>query len=103
MGVQVSRRLIRHDQIRPLHQGASDSHPLLLSSGQFPWLVVQAVSQSHVFEKRGRLNLHLGHGALLHERRQIGVLKRGELGEQVVELKDKPDPPVSKFRLLLIG
>src|SRR5207249_7498674 len=59
VSVQVSRRLIRHDQIRPLHQGASDSHPLLLSSGQFPRFVVQAVTQTYVFEKRGSLNLHL--------------------------------------------
>jgi len=34
LGVQVSRRFVRQDDSRFLHQGPGDGHPLLLAAGQ---------------------------------------------------------------------
>jgi hypothetical protein len=43
--VEVSRRLIRKQNRRPVHQSPGDGHTLLLAPGELGWLVMQPILQ----------------------------------------------------------
>ncbi len=103
MRVQVAGRLIGQDQVRTLHQCTRHRDPLLFAARQLSGLVLKAMPQSDFRQKGCGIGSDSGRLATLHERRHAGILQRGELGEQVMELKYESDPPIPKFRLLCVS
>ena len=45
--VQIPRRLVCQEQFRLIHQGACDSHALLLSAGKFSGALMIPTPQAH--------------------------------------------------------
>src|SRR6185437_10096535 len=100
--VEVPGRLVGQDQVRILHQRTCYRDALLFASGQLSWLVMKAMPQSDFRQKGCGIGLDRSWFATLYERRHTGIFQRRELGEQVMELKHEPYPPIPEFRLLCI-
>ncbi len=89
VGVQGAGGLVGQDHRRVPGQGPGDGHPLLLAAGELHGLVIQFIAQSHHLQgdprpfvplRLGDAGVHQGH---LH------ILLQGQLGQQVVLLKDE--------------
>jgi hypothetical protein len=65
--------------------------------------VLEPVAQPHLAEKAGRRVRGLATRRARDEARQHHVLDRGELGQEVVELEDEPDPPSTQEREIAVG
>src|SRR5439155_23604764 len=89
--VEVSRRLVRQNQIRIGDDGAGDRHALLLAARQLARQVPEAVSETHQLQRRGGVL----HAFLFLERgelqRQLDILNRRQHRNQVKTLEDKAD------------
>ena len=48
--VQISRRLVRQQKLRPVHQGSGDGDALLLSAGKFPDIRLVLCGKPHPAE-----------------------------------------------------
>ena len=73
-------------------QRPDDGHPLLLSAGQLPGIVVLPVGKPHPFQKLQCFFFYLGPGALLHlHGREQDVFQNGLVGEQLIALEDHAD------------
>ena len=99
--VEVAGRLVGQDDLGVHRQGTRDGDPLHLTPGQLRRLVLHAVGEADPLEElldplpppAGR------HSA--EEERQLDVLERGDLGEQVEVLKDESDSPVADVGQLI--
>ena len=73
-------------------QRTDDGHPLLLSAGQLPGIVVLPVGKPHPFQQLQRFFFHIAAGALLHlHGREQDVFQNGLVGEQLIALEDHAD------------
>ena len=84
--VQGAGRFVAQQQFGFLGDGAGDRDALLLAAGQLRGEVVEPVGKPHLAEGVGRVKMV---GADLGG--ELHVLKRGQVGHQVVELEDEAD------------
>ena len=80
--VEGARRLVAQEQLRVLREGARDGNALLLAAGELRGEVVRALREPHLrkhVRRRQRVAADLA--------RQLHVLQRGEVLDQVVELE----------------
>ena len=54
LAVQISRRLVREQQLRLVHERARDGNTLLLAAGKLVWMMVGARSEADEFQRRLR-------------------------------------------------
>lgn len=64
--------------------------------------MMQAGSQPNLLQQRNGFRFNIRLLAALDEGRHAGILKRRELGQEMVELEDKPDPSIPELRLLIL-
>ena len=102
MGIEIPGRFIGQDQVRVLHQCARHGYSLLFTTGELAWLVVEAMPQPNLGEKRGRIGFDRSRLSTLDKRRHTSIFECGELSEQVVKLKHEPNPPIAELRLLAV-
>ena len=103
MAIEVARRLVGKDEVRLLHQSARDGNPLLFTAGEFPRLMMETFAQADFAQELCRFARDIRKIALLDHGREARILQGCEFGQQMVKLKDEPDPSISKFCLLLFG
>ena len=101
MRIQISRRLVRENQVRVVNERARHGHPLLFPSGQFTGFVVQAVFQTDLRQQRAGVLDTLCDWPFLHQAGQVGVFQGREFRQEVMKLKHEPDAPVSEPGKLL--
>ena len=82
--VQGAGGLVAQQQARVFGQGPGDGHPLLLPAGELRGEVLQPVGQAHLLQ-----HLPGVQGVLAELGRDLHVLQRREVGDQVVKLEDK--------------
>ena len=94
-GIQRTGRLVAQKQSRVFAQRTGDGHALLLAAGELGGEVVHAAAQTDLL-----------HDGLRVERifadltRQLYVFKRGQVGHQVIKLKDEADVRPAVIRQL---
>jgi hypothetical protein len=88
-GVQVAGRLVGQDQRRVGDNGARNRHALLLSTGELPGIVAQAVAQTDQLQRCGRVVQPLLLLQVGELERQLHVLKRRQHRNQIELLKDE--------------
>src|SRR5262245_11049856 len=99
--VKVTCRLIRQQEFRSTHQSTRNSHSLLLSTRDLPNLVVETVGEPHPFKNLPGGDLRFLPIFAPDQPGHHGVFQDRELGQKMVELKDKPDmtvPEPGQFR-----
>ena len=89
--VEVSGRLIGQQKDWFHRERPSNRHPLLLTTRQHPWTVVEPSTQAHPFEKRRRLRARVVWRLPGDTQWHLGVLERRELREKMMKLKNKAD------------
>lgn len=82
--VQGARRLVTEEQLRVLREGPGDGDALLLTAGELGREVLRPLLQAHLFQHLPRVQ---GPGREL--RRDLDVLERREIRDQVIELEHK--------------
>ena len=100
-GVEVARRLVGEDQIRPGSQGAGDGDALLLATGELTRAMGQAVAEADGLDDRAQpcsVGAAAGQG-----QRQRDVLLGVERRQQVVGLEDEPDALAAEAGQLAVG
>ena len=103
LGVEVAGGLVGEDQLGVVHQGTGHRNTLLLPSRQLRGFVPYPISKFQKIKKFLRsfesfLTTFSG-----DERGHRHILQRRELGQQMVELIDETDMPVSELRQLVVG
>src|SRR5713101_1118462 len=93
--IEVSSRLVGHQDQRIAHQRARHSHTLLLTSGKLRGVVFHAVRHAHAFEGGLYFLFALGRARSAVGERKFHVLVDGQVTDQVKRLEDKPDLPVA--------
>ena len=83
-------------------QDAVAGDPLSLASGKLSGLVIDPRPKAHLRQKLAGLPVRAGFVSSLNQGGHGHVLERGELGQQVVALKDEPDGSISKFGQLSV-
>ena len=101
MRIQISRRLVREDQVRVVNECACDGHPLLFPPRQFTGFVMQAVFQADLRQQRAGFFDTLCDWSFLHQAGEVGVFEGRKFRQEVMKLKHEPDAPVSKPGQLL--
>ena len=103
MAVQRAGGLIGEDHFPTVHQGAGDTDPLLLAAGQLRRLIVGALAQPQpqqqlMSARQARAPFTAG----IH-RRHFDILRGGQMGQQMVALKDKAKvfPPQTGQRIAI--
>ncbi|GAB2515714.1 hypothetical protein GCM10027064_11850 [Microbacterium petrolearium] len=97
-GVEVSRRLIGQQQLRPVHERARDRHTLLLAARELVRHALGHALQADALERLGHGLLHHGARGADHLQRERHVLEHA-LGRQQAEvLEDRPDVPAEVGR-----
>src|SRR5712692_4464811 len=98
--VQVSRRLVSHQDERIADQRAGHSDTLLLTSGELRRIVAQAMGHANALERVLHFLLALtGAGAAIGEW-ELHVFVHGEIADQVEGLKDEADLAIANTRAL---
>jgi len=100
LGVEGAGDLVEQHRPRAGGEGAGDRDPLALAAGEQLGVVVLAAAEPESPELRpGRLlGLLAGHPVSL-DRAEDDVLEHGQVGEEVVGLKDQPEPPPHRDRV----
>ena len=98
LGVEVPGRLVGQQEPGPKQQGARQRHPLLLAARKLARPVREPVGQADARQHRRRPLGAEPPRLPQDEPRHHGVLERGELRQQVVELEDEADLPVAELR-----
>ena len=91
--VEVARRLVAEQDLRPVHEGPRQGHALLLATGELHRVVVAALAQSHAREQGAGLGLAGGIAGQFHRHQHI--LERRERGDELEILKDEADMRVA--------
>ncbi|OQB83933.1 MAG: hypothetical protein BWX86_02865 [Verrucomicrobia bacterium ADurb.Bin122] len=87
MFVEVARRLVGEDQLRPVHQGARHGDALALAAGELAWQVVPALGEADAGEQFVGSGAGFGIGAPADAAGHEYIGARIELGDQVKRLK----------------
>src|SRR6185436_20474338 len=87
-GVEVTRRLVRENDLRVRHYGARDGDALLLSTGELLRKMARAVRHSHTFQRLRDATLALRGGHLAIDERDVDVLRDREIVDEVEALED---------------
>src|SRR6185295_16110320 len=100
--VQISGRLVREDERRPVHERAGDRDALPLAARELVRTMVHPVGEADVVERLdGPLAALRGRNAAVHER-QLDVPKRGRAREQIERLEDEADLAIPHARELRV-
>ena len=102
LGVEVTGRLIREDQLRAGDDGASDGHALLLTAGELLREVVGAVADGHSLHNFRDLLLALGSADVQVAKRQFDVLIHIEFVDEVEALEHKAYVALAELGALLL-
>src|SRR5437868_482852 len=101
--VEITGRLVGEQEARLQDESAGERHALLLAAGQLPGPVIEAVTQADQLEHLASDARRLLARQPADQRRHGGVVQRGELREQVVELEDEADVAVAEARQRLLS
>ena len=89
--VEVARRLVRQQDLGPIHQRPRDGDPLVLAAGELHRPMPQPSAQPDRLERRGGRRATIGHWTTRQHHRQLDVLERRPRRDQVIRLEDHPD------------
>ena len=84
--IQGASRLVAKEDFRLLGHRTRNGHPLLFTARQLGRKIVEAMAQSHFCQ-----NVHRVHGILDDFGSQLHIFLGGQVGHQIVKLKDKAD------------
>ena len=87
--IQGAGGFIRQNNLRVVHQGSGDGHPLHLSAGHLPGALPQLVSQTHLLQGLLGPAAPLLPGYTGQGQSQLHVLQHALVGNQVVALEHK--------------
>src|SRR5205085_9050490 len=94
--VEVAGWLVGENDVGPRHQGSRHRHPLLLTTGELRWQMVEAVAHPHGVDDAIE---PVGVDAVAAQGEGEGdVLESVEGRDQVERLKDEADPPAPQER-----
>lgn len=89
--VEISRRLIRDQQLRSSDHRARDAHALLLSSGEFERPALLLREQADLIERRSDAFVDLALRDAGDDERQRDIVRHGAIVQQFVILKHHSD------------
>ena len=95
--VEIAGGLVGQEDVGLHHERSRDRHALLLASRHRPRTMGEPLSQSDAFEQAGRARQPLGRRPPGDPHRHFGVLERGELRQQVMELEHETDMVVPEL------
>src|ERR1700689_1640744 len=101
--VEVSGRLVRQHQTRPVHQGASDRHALNLAAGEFSGMTTRQRFDSHRTQHVVGALAALGFADAEQIERQRDILFDREIRQNMKGLKHKADGAPAQQRYLVIA
>ena len=98
--VRVERTggFIGEDNVGTVGEGARGGHALLFAAREFGGFVLGARRESHELEQFGGTVGGVALALSRNEGRQHHILQGGELGQELVELKDEADVLISEAR-----
>src|SRR5712692_1240154 len=103
IGVQVSRRLVREDDLRARHHRARHRHQLLLAAGELARVEILLAHDVEAVEDVGHDRLPLAPLHVAVGERHLEVLVDGEVVEQVVALEDEADVALLQLEPVLFS
>src|SRR5271155_1152360 len=103
LGVQVTSRLVGHQDERIADQSAGHGDTLLLTAGELRRVVPEAVGHADAFEGVLDLLLALGGARAAIGQRQLDVFVDGEVADEVERLEDEADFAVADAGALADG
>ena len=93
--VESARGLVRKYDLRVVHEGAGDGHPLHLATGELRRTLVDVVAQAHALERgTGTLATLLAANTRQRER-ELDVLENRLVRDKVVALEHEADAVVA--------
>ncbi len=96
--VEVARRLVGQDQFGPVHQGAGNCDPLLLSARKLGGQKIHAATKADAVQQFASARPRRRRFApRFHRSGEDDVLQSREIGLQVMELEDEADMAVAKL------
>lgn len=96
VGVQIPGRLIREQQARTGDDGARHSDALLLAPRKSPDLLASSLAEAHPLKQSTSALKRTAARRPVDEQRQRNILRRRQVREKMMELKDKPYLAVAK-------
>ena len=93
--VQSTRGLVGQKNIRIVDDGAGNGHALHLTARHLVGLLVELISQTHLFQRLCGSSAALGLGDARQSQCQLNVGQNGLVGDEVVALEDKADAVVA--------
>ena len=102
LGIQITGRLIREDQLRAGHHGTGDGHALLLTAGKLLREVIGTMADGHTLHNLRDLGLALAGADIQIAQRQLNVLIHIEFVDQVEALEHKADVALAELGALLL-
>src|SRR5262249_28199534 len=97
--VDVASGLIRKQHSRLVGYGARNRHPLLLSTRKRSGKLVQLVLEPNQLERLDGARSGVAGASMGKLKGKENVLERGQVGEQLVRLKNTADPAPDRVRL----
>ena len=100
--VQISGRLVGHQDSGIADNGPGNGHPLLLAARKLRWIVLHAVCQSDQPKRCLHMIAPVAAGQRGQQQWQLNIFKSGQHRYQVVKLEDESDmggTPASQLRL----
>ena len=98
--VEISRGLVGQDDRGVGDEGAGDGHALALAARELAGLVIRAMGQTHGLEGR---DCRFPRRPSLVVKRQLHVLERARAREEIIGLKNEPDPqPAHAGELVIV-
>ena len=94
LSVQIARRLVRQQQLRPRHQRPSQAHPLLLAPAQLARPMPRSRRKSHFIQPDARMLQRPGSRHPTRQQRHRHILQRRKLRQKTAPSA----PPTSRFR-----
>src|SRR5271168_2781493 len=101
--VQVTSRLVGHQNERIANQRTGHSYALLLTAGELRRVVPEAVGHADAFEGVLDLLLALGGARAAIGQRQLDVFVDGEVADEVERLEDEADLAIADAGALADG
>src|SRR6185436_10145399 len=76
LGVEISGRFVRENQIRICNNCTRDGDALFLTARQLPWLVIHTISKTDQLERRFYILASLSFVQFCQKQRQLYILER---------------------------
>ena len=102
LGVEVTGRLIRKNQLRACDHGTSNSDALLLASGELLREVLGAMADGHALHNLRDFGLSLCGAYVQVAQRQLNILIHIQFVNQVEALEHKADIALAELGALLL-